>query len=259
MEEQHEIITCTPPELREIANSTVGNLLPQKSKLKYEKEYLKFDQWCKENKAQHISENVLLAYFELQTHLKKPSSLWSMYSMLRSYLNVHKNVDISRYVKLQALLKRFSQGYEPKKSKILDLEQINRFIQEADDKHYLDTKPTAVVTWSPLNDMAGGSPPQLPKDKYIETSVQRKVEVAGTLAQASKSSSSLHGILAQGCTSTHVESAVPSAIIEGNINRAEHNIVTHNLPGIKVNTHDGAVTVKVYNNCTFNYADKDEI
>uniref|UniRef100_A0A1Y1M1G2 Tyr recombinase domain-containing protein n=1 Tax=Photinus pyralis TaxID=7054 RepID=A0A1Y1M1G2_PHOPY len=75
---------------------------------------------------------------------------------------------------------------------------------------------------------------------YIETSVQRKVEVAGTLAQASKSSSSLHGILAQGCTSTHVESAVPSA-------------------GIKVNTHDGAVTVKVYNNCTFNYADKDEI
>ncbi|KAB0790036.1 hypothetical protein PPYR_15641, partial [Photinus pyralis] len=121
MEEQHEIITCTSPELREIVNSTVDNLLPQKSKLKYEKEYLKFDQWCKENKAQHISENVLLAYFELQTHLKKPSSLWSIYIKIR-------------------LLKRFSQGYEPKKSKILDLEQINRFIHEADDKHYLDTK-----------------------------------------------------------------------------------------------------------------------
>ncbi|KAB0799132.1 hypothetical protein PPYR_07012 [Photinus pyralis] len=105
--------------------------------------------------------------------------------------------------KLQALLKRFSQGYEPKKSKILDLEQINRFIHEADDKHYLDTKVR--------------------------------------------------------CTSTHVESAVPSAIVEGNINSAEHNIITHNLPGIKVNTHDGAVTVKVYNNCTFTYADKDEI
>ncbi|XP_031359311.1 uncharacterized protein LOC116182891 [Photinus pyralis] len=71
-----------------------------------------------------------------------------MYSMLRSYLNVHKNVDISRYVKLQALLKRFSQGYEPKKSKILDLEQINRFIHEADDKHYLDTKVILIMGYS---------------------------------------------------------------------------------------------------------------
>ncbi|KAB0790575.1 hypothetical protein PPYR_15019 [Photinus pyralis] len=86
MEEQHESITCTPPELREIANSATENLLPQKSRLKYEKEFLKFDQWCKENKAQHISENVLLPNFETQSRLKKPSSLWLMYSMLRSYL-----------------------------------------------------------------------------------------------------------------------------------------------------------------------------
>jgi hypothetical protein len=97
---------CTPPELREVAEGTLSNLLPTKSREVYEKEFANFEAWCRENKVQNISENVLIAYFDMQSKTKKSSTLWSIYSMLRSCLNIYKNVDISRYAKLQAFLKK---------------------------------------------------------------------------------------------------------------------------------------------------------
>ena len=53
--------------------------------------------------------------------------------MLRSCLTIYKNVDISKFNKLQALLKQSSKGYEPKKSKISEEDDINKSIQEADN------------------------------------------------------------------------------------------------------------------------------
>lgn len=132
--------SCTPPEIRQIAEKTINNLLPEKSYTMYQKRYKNFEKWCKEKEILHISENVLLAYFEMLRKDYKSSSLWSIYSMLRSCLNVHRNVDISKYMKLQALLKRLSKGYQTKKSKILEEEDIHRFLKQADDKIYLAIK-----------------------------------------------------------------------------------------------------------------------
>lgn len=56
-------IQCTAPELREAAKSTICELLPEKSKATYDKEYRKFKDWCYVNEAHIVSENVLLAYF----------------------------------------------------------------------------------------------------------------------------------------------------------------------------------------------------
>jgi hypothetical protein len=132
---------CTPPELREVAEGTLSNLLPTKSREVYEKEFANFEAWCRENKkVQNISENVLIAYFDMQSKTKKSSTLWSIYSMLRSCLNINKNVDISRYAKLQAFLKKQGENYQPKKSKILEVEDICRFIGHADNKMYLAMK-----------------------------------------------------------------------------------------------------------------------
>lgn len=133
-------ISCTPPELKEIAENALDDLLPPKSRGNYEKQYLKFQEWCKEKELHAISENVLIAYFQMQHFKYKPSTLWTIYSMLRSCLSIYKDIDISQYKKLQALLKRLSQGYEPKKSKIFEEIDINKFIQEADDKIYLAKK-----------------------------------------------------------------------------------------------------------------------
>ncbi|KAL1514369.1 hypothetical protein ABEB36_003637 [Hypothenemus hampei] len=136
---------CTPPELREIAKTAVTKLLPSKSKSKYEKEYDKFSTWCESKNVTRITENIVLAYFEIMGQRKKASTLWSSYSMLRTCLSINKNVDISKYLKLQAYLKRKSENYEPKKSYVLECEHITPFISDADDITFLAMKVILII------------------------------------------------------------------------------------------------------------------
>lgn len=133
-------INCTPPDLRQIAEDNLEKLLPTKSRQKYEKEYKYFQSWCNEKNVVNITENIMIAYFDNEGKGKKASSLWSKYSMLKSCLNIYKNIDISKFTRLLAYLKRLSEGYEPRKSKILEIDHINRFILEADNKIYLALK-----------------------------------------------------------------------------------------------------------------------
>ena len=56
-------IQCTPPEVVEAANDAVLNLLPEKSKQKYEFAYDRFTKWCASKKVTSCSENTMLAYF----------------------------------------------------------------------------------------------------------------------------------------------------------------------------------------------------
>lgn len=132
--------SCTPPEIREAALEAVEKLLPAKSKAVYDTKYSLFNSWCSENGVINVTENVLLAYFERLSKKNKSSTLWSTYSMLRACLNVYKNTDISRFARLQAFLKRQSQGYQPKKSKILEAPDIDRFLREANDLDHLAKK-----------------------------------------------------------------------------------------------------------------------
>ncbi|XP_050300116.1 uncharacterized protein LOC126738720 [Anthonomus grandis grandis] len=53
-----------------------------------------------------FSENVVMAYFlELGSKMKY-STLWANYSMLKATLDIRHDVDISKYSKLRAFLKR---------------------------------------------------------------------------------------------------------------------------------------------------------
>lgn len=135
-----ETIVGTPPEIAEIAKIATLDLLPEKSKARYKKERDNFLAWCEEKNAKNITENVLLAYFSEKSKLFKSSTLWSMYSMLRSTLVLEDNVDISKYHKLMAFLKRKSVGYVAKKSRTFCKDDIDKFIGEAPDKDYLMLK-----------------------------------------------------------------------------------------------------------------------
>ncbi|KAH0811327.1 hypothetical protein GEV33_011464 [Tenebrio molitor] len=66
----------------------------------------------------------------------KSSSLWEQYSMLKAALNVHENVDIRKYNKLTAFLKRHV-GYEAKKSLIFSRDEIDKFLLNAPDDTFL--------------------------------------------------------------------------------------------------------------------------
>ncbi|KAK5646365.1 hypothetical protein RI129_004829 [Pyrocoelia pectoralis] len=88
--------------------------------------------------------NVLVAYFEEKSKYLKSSTLWSVYSMLKSTLNIKENINIEKYTKLIALLKRKHDGYLPKKSKILEMTELEKFINEAPNEDYLMIK-TALI------------------------------------------------------------------------------------------------------------------
>lgn len=65
------------------------------------------------------------------------SLLWSKYSMVKSMLLLHENVDISRFFKVTTFLRKQSVVYEPKKATILTRDDVNRFLKEAPDEQYL--------------------------------------------------------------------------------------------------------------------------
>lgn len=126
------VLESTPPELRAAAAKLSSNLLPIKSKSRYEKTYISYKNWCAQKGAKNISsENVVLAYFSELGENKKPSTLWASYSMLKSTLNIKHKVDISKFAKLIAYLKRKNVGYVPKKSRVFTKENIDVFLKNA--------------------------------------------------------------------------------------------------------------------------------
>ncbi|KAJ8935663.1 hypothetical protein NQ318_012825 [Aromia moschata] len=135
----------TPPEIPDRAAAVSLNLLPQISRKKYETAYEKFLTWRKNSKIKSFSENILLVYFEDISKTFKASTLWSQYSMLRTTINIEHNVDISTYPKLRSFLKRMSESYIPKKSKILTAEELQQFLNEAPDEMYLLIKVAVAI------------------------------------------------------------------------------------------------------------------
>ncbi|KAJ8967119.1 hypothetical protein NQ317_010380 [Molorchus minor] len=98
--------------LEEIAGNVVNSLMPEKSQLVYETVFARYEELCtSKNTKNIINEKVLLAYFECLFKERKPSSVWSYYSM----------------VLLIALLKRKLEGYRAKKLKILTKQDVIKF------------------------------------------------------------------------------------------------------------------------------------
>ncbi|XP_031358679.1 uncharacterized protein LOC116182292 [Photinus pyralis] len=136
---------CTPPEVAAMAESIMPELLPEKSRNRYEKERERFFNWCKMKQVKRYTETVLLAYFVEKSGKLKSSTLWSMYSMLKSMLILQDNVDISKYAKLQSFLKRKSVGHKPKKSLTFTRQQISTFLEEAPDETFLMMKVALIL------------------------------------------------------------------------------------------------------------------
>ncbi|KAJ8982373.1 hypothetical protein NQ317_006960 [Molorchus minor] len=100
---------CESEEIVEAANIAISNLLPTKSRSLYDIAYNRFKKWCAEKNVQ-------------------------------SCLIIYDNIDISKFPKLIAFLKRTGDGYQAKKSKILTKSEIDRFLSSADDKEFLTIK-----------------------------------------------------------------------------------------------------------------------
>ena len=93
-------------ELNAEADRIIGNkLLPAKSQKRYEQVYKLFTEWQSEKKISSFSKEILIVYFNEKAKKLKPSSLWSIYSMLRVTIKLNQNIDIANYGKLKSILK----------------------------------------------------------------------------------------------------------------------------------------------------------
>lgn len=130
----------TPDCIQSEASDIITNLLPEKSKETYMKTYDAFNTWKTAKGAKSVSESVLLVYFQHLSSTKKPSSLWCIYSMLKSTISIKHNVEIKNYTKLLSFLKRKSEGHRAKKSKVFTAQNIETFLNEAPDHNFLAVK-----------------------------------------------------------------------------------------------------------------------
>lgn len=90
-EDLFSMMQCTPPEILKEAQYAHESLLPCRSKEKYIATYETFLKWKNSKNAKSFSENVFLAYFNELATKYKPSTLWSVYSMLKSTVRNKNN------------------------------------------------------------------------------------------------------------------------------------------------------------------------
>lgn len=124
------------------AAQVTNELLPDKSRLRYELVYKKFGEWCSQENVQpkQVTDDVMLVYLSEKSKQVKPSTLWSMFSMLKKMLEVKENIDASKYLKTIAFLKKQSVGFKPKKSNVFTADQITQFMVKAPDSVWLLSK-----------------------------------------------------------------------------------------------------------------------
>jgi len=91
------VVDGIPTELLLEYEAAVGQTLPNKSGSRYLQAYEIFRKWQQSYRTQSFDEGVIMCYFNQAAKKYKPSTLWSMYSMLRKTLIAKHNVDISKH------------------------------------------------------------------------------------------------------------------------------------------------------------------
>lgn len=133
-------------EVDDEAQVILNGMAPEKSAVRYRKEYDAFIEWKKEKYPNAgntiVSENHLLVYFNFLTKVKKigPSSLQPKLSMLTSEISRRHRIDIRNYHTVQSYINKQMASFQPKQAKTFTEEEVRRFLEESDDKFYLSHK-----------------------------------------------------------------------------------------------------------------------
>lgn len=132
-----------PEAILKAANEAHLEVLPAKSRGRYEKQYDHFVTWCKQEGVKTYKEEVFLAYFSHLSKFLKSNTLWSRYSMVKSLVKIKQNLDISQFHKLTSFLKQKNVGFRAQKAQVFTKEDISRFML-APDEVYLMIKVSTI-------------------------------------------------------------------------------------------------------------------
>ena len=133
-----------PQDLLDAAAAVEEDLLPDKSGDRYKSAFDLLKSWLISKDTSSYAEPVLLAYFHELSQTLAPTTLWSRFSMIKSMLKLNDKIDIGKYSRLIAFLKKCSVGFESKKSSVFTGDEIRRFFGEAPDDIYLSYKVIAI-------------------------------------------------------------------------------------------------------------------
>lgn len=128
----------------DIADEAIARLIPEKSKDRYLLVYKQFVAWRHARQITEMTERTFLAYFGAMSKDKSPTTLWSIYSMLKKTLRVKENFDMRQYSSLVDLLKVLSKGFHSKKAKVLSPQDVDKFLNEAPNEVHLATKVNTI-------------------------------------------------------------------------------------------------------------------
>ncbi|KAJ6649006.1 hypothetical protein Bhyg_04238 [Pseudolycoriella hygida] len=129
-----------PENILAASKEAVMQLLPKKSYARYINAYDKFVKWQQLQNTESFYQEVMLAYFLELSKTLKPSTLWSIYSMIKSTISCNHNVNFGNYDRLAAFLSSQKSGFTSKKSNVFTAEEIKTFLMEAPDNEYLAVK-----------------------------------------------------------------------------------------------------------------------
>lgn len=118
----------------------VVDTLPTFSKERYDQTYQLFRKWMVTKNRASLSQGVLLQFFNELATKKKPSTVWTYYSILKATIRANDNIDIRGYEVLTKFIKCKTTGYSPAKAGVFNAEDIHRFLKEAPDERWLDVK-----------------------------------------------------------------------------------------------------------------------
>lgn len=136
----NNIADILPQEVQAIVNEANLTILPAKSRDRYEMVYEKFLKWKCDNGMGQMKTNeaIMLGYFNGPLKHCAGSTMWSTYSMLKSTIYLKEsNIDLGHYNKLKSFLKRKQETDITKKSKILTKENVEDFLNRAEDENFL--------------------------------------------------------------------------------------------------------------------------
>ncbi|XP_014216390.1 uncharacterized protein LOC106645125 isoform X1 [Copidosoma floridanum] len=144
-EMSEEEMFIIPDEIEFKLGSPLMENYTDKSRQTYQKRYNDFINWQQTSNNVSFDEDTLLTYFHEISENKNSASLYAKYSMLKTMLNVEKNVDIDKYERLKAFLKEKHGGYKAKKAQVFSLNDVSRFLTEAPDHIYLAEKVALII------------------------------------------------------------------------------------------------------------------
>ncbi len=142
MEEEvnNDLVSDISAELMDQYQRAMDDILPNKSGNRYIQAYEVFKKWQASRGTASFDEKVMMAYFFEAGEKYKPSTLWSMYSMLKKTLICKENINIGKYCQLYAWLKKTADGFQSKQSNIFTPEEITEFVVKAPNFSYLGMK-----------------------------------------------------------------------------------------------------------------------